>query len=77
MTQLEKIKSTAEYISSRLSMNAPIGIVLGTGLGKLADEIEEARSCHILTYLIFRRVPFRGMMDDLFTVKLEVRKCLR
>jgi len=24
-------------------MNAPIGIVLGTGLGKLADEIEEAR----------------------------------
>ena len=43
MTQLEKIKSTAEYISSRLSMNAPIGIVLGTGLGKLADEIEEAR----------------------------------
>jgi len=43
MTQLEKIKSTAEYISNRLSMNAPIGIVLGTGLGKLADEIEEAR----------------------------------
>jgi purine-nucleoside phosphorylase len=43
MTQLEKIKSTAEYISSRLSMNAPIGIVLGTGLGKLADEIEEER----------------------------------
>lgn len=37
---IEKIKETASFIADRLNNNIPrIAIILGTGLGKLADEI--------------------------------------
>lgn len=40
MDYLEKIKETTSYILERVSLKPQYGIVLGTGLGALADEIE-------------------------------------
>lgn len=37
---LEKIKTTASYILERTSFDVEIGIILGTGLGGLVNEIE-------------------------------------
>jgi purine-nucleoside phosphorylase len=37
---LEKIKATASFIKERISAKPEIGIILGTGLGGLANEIE-------------------------------------
>ncbi len=37
---LEKIKETAEYIKSKTDSKPQIGIILGTGLGGLVDDIE-------------------------------------
>lgn len=36
---LEKIKTCSDYIKSRISFNTDTAIILGTGLGKLAEEI--------------------------------------
>ena len=42
MTNLETIYLAADYVKARLEGRQPlVGIVLGSGLGKLADEIEE------------------------------------
>ena len=42
MTNLETIYLAADYVKARLDGRDPlVGIVLGSGLGKLADEIEE------------------------------------
>lgn len=37
---LEKIKATASFIKERINAKPEIGIILGTGLGGLVDEIE-------------------------------------
>ena len=39
LTMLEQIKATAHYIQDRIQVNPQIGIILGTGLGALADEV--------------------------------------
>lgn len=44
---LEKIKQTAEFIKSRIKDTPDFAIVLGSGLGKLQDEVE---AIHILEY---------------------------
>ena len=36
---LEQIKETARYIQERISLEPKVGIILGTGLGALAEEI--------------------------------------
>ena len=42
MTNLETIYLAADYVKARLAGKQPeVGIVLGSGLGKLADEIED------------------------------------
>lgn len=38
---LEKIKETAEFIKSKIHSNPETAIILGTGLGRLVDEITE------------------------------------
>lgn len=37
---LEQIKETAKYLQERTKFNPSVGIILGTGLGALVDEIE-------------------------------------
>jgi purine-nucleoside phosphorylase len=44
---LEKLKSAAEFITRKTGFNPEVGIVLGTGLGGLVNEIEIA---HTLPY---------------------------
>ncbi|WP_017728159.1 purine-nucleoside phosphorylase [Halalkalibacterium ligniniphilum] len=39
---LEKIKQSAAFLEGKLSNRPSIGLILGSGLGELADEIEEA-----------------------------------
>lgn len=40
--RVERIKTAADYVASRLNGHEPlVGIVLGSGLGKLADKIED------------------------------------
>lgn len=38
----KELKQTAEYINGKLSATPKIGLILGSGLGVLADEIEHA-----------------------------------
>jgi len=48
---LEKIKATANYIKERIGASPEIGIILGTGLGGLVNEIE------ILDSIPYRDIP--------------------
>ncbi len=48
---LEKIKATASYIKERIGASPEIGIILGTGLGGLVNEIE------ILDSIPYRDIP--------------------
>ncbi len=38
---LEKIQEASNYIGSKLSLSPEVGLILGSGLGDLAEEIEE------------------------------------
>jgi purine-nucleoside phosphorylase len=44
MTQKNRIKEAVDYIRTVTRLSTPIGIILGTGLGGLADEIEQDTS---------------------------------
>jgi purine-nucleoside phosphorylase len=48
---LERIKATANYIKERIGVSPEIGIILGTGLGGLVNEIE------ILDSIPYREIP--------------------
>lgn len=37
---LDKIKQTSDFLRSRIKTQPAVGIILGTGLGGLADDIE-------------------------------------
>ncbi|WP_069649499.1 purine-nucleoside phosphorylase [Caloranaerobacter ferrireducens] len=39
---IEKIKETSNYIKERVDFSPEIGLILGSGLGTLADEIEDS-----------------------------------
>lgn len=40
MNYIEKIKESVDFISSKISVKPVVGMILGSGLGSLADEIE-------------------------------------
>ncbi|WIV10975.1 purine-nucleoside phosphorylase [Proteiniborus sp. MB09-C3] len=42
MNLVEKINETTQYLINRLNVKPDIGIILGSGLGSLADEISDA-----------------------------------
>ncbi len=48
---LKEIDLAADYITGRISIHPIIGLVLGSGLGKLADEVRDA------TYIPFNEIP--------------------
>ena len=47
MSQLETIRAAAEYLRSRLPETPEIALVLGSGLGGLADRIENPKGMNI------------------------------
>lgn len=42
MTTSDRIQQSAQFIRERFDLSSPVGIILGTGLGELASEIEGA-----------------------------------
>lgn len=42
MNIIEKIDQTREFLSSKIGIKPEVGLILGSGLGNLADEIEDA-----------------------------------
>ncbi|MCX6245504.1 MAG: purine-nucleoside phosphorylase [Bacteroidetes bacterium] len=51
---LEKIKETVDFLKSRISIGPEIGIILGTGLGGLVNEIEKL---HTIPYATIPNFP--------------------
>ena len=51
MHKVEEIKAAAQYVQSKTSVTPEIGIILGSGLGPMADEIQDA--VHMLGRLEF------------------------
>ena len=51
---LEKIKATANFIKERIQASPEVGIILGTGLGGLVNEIEIIDSIRTPIFQTFR-----------------------
>ncbi|SQB91517.1 purine nucleoside phosphorylase [Clostridium tetanomorphum] len=47
-----KIKESVNYVKSKVDMIPEIGIILGSGLGDLADKVEERININMKIYLI-------------------------
>lgn len=41
MTELERVREAADYVSKRSALRPEIGIILGSGLGGLADQMDD------------------------------------
>ena len=39
---LKQIKETADFLKTRIATNPKVGIILGTGLGNLAEQITDS-----------------------------------
>jgi len=42
MTELERVRAAAAYLAERVPLRPKVGLILGSGLGQLADRIEDA-----------------------------------
>ncbi len=71
---LEKIKATSAFIKKRTPHNPEIGIILGTGLGGLTDEIEDPFSLSYNKIPGFPVATVDGHMGRLITGKLGNRE---
>lgn len=72
---LEKIKQTAEFIKSRIKDVPDFAVVLGSGLGKLQDEVE---AIHVLEYHEipdFPQTTVAGHGGKLIFGMLEGKRC--
>ena len=67
---LEKIDKTVEFLKSRSAMRPKIAIVLGTGLGPLADNIEVTDAIHYSEIPGFRTSTVQGHSGKLIFGKL-------
>ena len=56
MTKIEQLKATKKYLQEKGITSPEIGIVLGTGLGKLLQEISIEITC--LKEMAWRKYPF-------------------
>jgi purine-nucleoside phosphorylase len=71
MDYLKKIKDTANYIGSRTSYTPKIGLILGSGLGELADNIESAEHYEYGDIPHFAVSTVKGHSGKLVIGKLE------
>lgn len=42
MSELQRVREAAEYVAGRTSLRPEVGLILGSGLGGLADEMDDA-----------------------------------
>jgi purine-nucleoside phosphorylase len=68
---LKKINEAAEFIDERLTVQPEIGLILGSGLGVLADEIEDAVKIPYETIPHFPVSTVEGHAGQLVIGKLE------
>ena len=66
---LKKIKETADFLKSNTNFNPKIGIILGTGLGKLVQDIDIKRE--------LARFALQCIMAHKTFEDLKARSCLR
>ena len=65
MTTLhEKLQETTTFIKEKGVGSIDFGLILGSGLGELADEIENQLCCLITISLIFQFQQSSGMPDN-------------
>jgi purine nucleoside phosphorylase len=71
---LEKIKQTADFIKNIIQETPDFAIVLGSGLGKLQDEVEAIHILNTKTFLIFHRLQLQAIAENLSTEFWKVKK---
>jgi purine-nucleoside phosphorylase len=60
---LQKIKESAEFLQNKTNYNPEVGIILGTGLGGLVNEIEIEHSISY-EFLTFHYQQWKGILED-------------
>lgn len=66
-----KVKESAEYISERISIHPATGIILGSGLGGLTDQMEDAVSLPYSEIPHFPESTVKGHAGDLLTGRID------
>ncbi|SES62444.1 purine-nucleoside phosphorylase [Anaerobranca gottschalkii] len=74
MSLLQKIKEAAEVIKSKVDILPEIGLILGSGLGTLADEIEESVAVPYEEIPHFPKSTVSGHAGRLVIGKLEGKR---
>lgn len=59
-----KIKAAAEYIKGKSKYNPTIGLILGSGLGAIADQIEDAEYFHTTKFQTSLYLQLKVMLED-------------
>ncbi|KAB3532526.1 purine-nucleoside phosphorylase [Alkaliphilus pronyensis] len=68
---LNKIKEAQEFLSNRISITPEIGLILGSGLGDLADEIQDATVINYKEIPNFPESTVEGHAGELVVGKLQ------
>ncbi|WP_010302703.1 purine-nucleoside phosphorylase [Kurthia senegalensis] len=71
MQSLEQINETKDYILTKIDVQPAVGLILGSGLGTLADEIEEAVVIPYTDIPNFAKSGAIGHANELVIGKLE------
>ena len=66
---LEKIKETVDFLKSKIDIHTSIGIVLGTGLGNLAEQITDKKEIPYNTIPNFPVSTINLLSDFNFLIK--------
>ncbi len=61
---LEKIKETANYLKETTNFQPEVGIILGTGLGNLGNEIIAEYAIPTKIYQTFRYLQSKGTVGN-------------
>ncbi len=74
MSLYDKANETANYLKSKIKNIPDTAIVLGSGLGMFANEIEKELYSTIKIFRIFPYPPYRAITESLYSAKSEKRK---
>ena len=63
---LEAIKQTADFLKEKTNVSPEIGIILGTGLGGLVNEIDTIHAIHMKKFQISQYLQWKDIKVNLF-----------